>query len=162
MSQINEILERVAEIQLTISIPAGPPITVVKKTFPYMPSDVSTAEAPFFVNELHGGPTDFTAVRGLQRVDDDIVMYLCLQRREQNTNLSLGTKETIAWRDAIFAAFAQKIRLSNPAGIVDKSFVLEARLKDWDFVSYEYGTATWLALRHTLTVRELFPETIHA
>lgn len=157
-SRLNTMMERIASIQLGISIPDsrfGGGTQFVTSAFAYQPSKVNTALCPFFVNEMHGGPTNFLATGGLQWVQDDIKMYLCVQRKEAGTDLSMMVEEAERWRDAIFVAFAQKIRLGN-----DLDFILDAVISEYDVIDYDYGDVVYMSVYCKLTVREAFILTI--
>src|SRR5262245_57645355 len=114
MSNTNRIVERIAQIQVLIEVPGAPRPNVILSE-PYQPSDTNSAVCPFFINELHGGASDIPISAGQQYIEEDVWMVLCVRRKEANTNLKLTIQETVMWRDAVYAAFAQRIKLSNPA-----------------------------------------------
>ena len=162
MSQLNELLERLATIQqtITITVPAsynyvGP--TVVTSAFPYPTSDPSLAHAPFFYNQYNGAPkVEFEAVSGLQRVNNEIDMVLCFTTITAETNIANVYMGVSFWRDAVLSAFAGKIRLGG-----DLSYILDARITKigkFEEVPTE-GGSSWGALAFTIAVRELFPLT---
>lgn len=114
MSQLNAFLERIANIQVNITVPGvGRP--QVLTAFPYQPSDVSSIQCPFWVNSLRGGPSDLPIANGQQFRTTNVYMYLAVVRREANTNLLYSEQQTAQWVDAVYAAFAQHIKLSRPA-----------------------------------------------
>ncbi len=155
MSNINDIMERIATIQKTVSITDGINTSTVKQAEAYQPSDISSVSCPFFINEIHGGRTEFMATGGLQYVDNNISMNLCVMRREAGTNLKNVVKQTEKWRDAVFIAFAQKLRLGN-----DFPFIIDAYITSWDLIEYTYGTTAFVALNFNLFVREAFTLTV--
>lgn len=114
MSQLNTLLERIANIQINIEVPGlGRPQVLASN--PYQPSDVSSLQCPFWVNELRGGPSDLPIANGQQFRTSNVHMFLAVVRREANVDLKYGIKETAQWVDAVYAAFAQHIKLSAPA-----------------------------------------------
>lgn len=148
---INDILERVAEIEVGIVGPNGQPVRIAE---PYLPSDVSRYELPFFINEVEGGPVKFIATMGRQEVQTVLHMHLCLFNRASG-NLKEQMKAALQWRDYVLAAFAQHLRLGN-----DLANILVTPITAWDFVDYEYGSTTWLALRFDLSITEMFILTV--
>lgn len=160
MSQGNQILERIAEIQRTIMLAGGYPAGGIQMAEPYLPSDISSAVAPFFLNAVRGGDTNFMATGGLQFVDTKYEMTLAVQRKEANANMRDVNKETMRWRDVVFSTFAQHIRLSNSSGVQDLTFILDASIKRWDVIELVYGKTSYIALSFDLQVREAFPLTI--
>lgn len=113
-SQLNVIMRRIAAIQLTIEA-SGLPRPQILAANPYQPSDVSSIQCPFFVNEIRGGPSDLPIAAGQQYRTHNIQMMLAVARREANTNLKYNVQETAAWVDVVYAAFAAHIKLSAPA-----------------------------------------------
>jgi len=120
MSYTNQALERIAAIQITIGVP-GLGIPVVLQAEPYQPSDMSSVSCPFFVNEIAGGATDLPIADGEQYVETEIHMMLAVERRVANIDLKYGVKETLQWRDAVLAMFAQHIKLSAPQVLIKSS-----------------------------------------
>lgn len=166
-SRTNEILERIAAIQITIEV-TGAPRPNVLMAEPYQPSDTNSARCPFFINELHGGPARIPISAGQQYVEEDIHMVLCVRRKEAGTNLKLGVKEIVMWRDAVLAAFAQRVKLSNPANDslpgnshVGLSFVVDGEIKNWEAIEYVYGANEYLALMFVFHVNEMYVTTIN-
>jgi hypothetical protein len=161
MSQGNQIAERVAKIQSAIVLTGGYPSSAIAKAEPYPPSDVSSAVCPFFINEIDGTGTSFLATGGLQFVDTDIRMHLCLSRREANMNLRDSINVALTWRDVVFEAFAKHLRLSDtPSGVQDLTFIIDASITNWSLEEYQYGTTSFVGLMFNLKVREAFPLTI--
>lgn len=163
LDQSQQILERIAALQSTISLPNGTPVNVldVQLAEPYLPSTVASAKAPFFINEADGGLTNFLVTGGLQRVETNINMVLCVQRRDQNTNLSLGIKQTLYWRNAVFITFGAHICLGNDpdGGTYPRlPFVMEATITNWKapYDSYTYQDTQWLTVQFNLKVIEAF------
>jgi len=89
-------------------------------------------------------------------------MVLCVLRREQNTNLKLGIKQTLFWRNAVFTAFAAHLQLGNSVQFPRLPYILEAPIVEWAGPSdpYEYGSTQFIALFFTLSVKEAFQLTI--
>lgn len=114
MSQLNTFLERIANIQVNISVPGlGRPQVLAAN--PYQPSDVSSLQCPFWVNELRGGPSNLPIANGQQLRTTSVHMFLAVVRREGNVDLKYSVQQTAEWVDAVYAAFAQHIKLSAPA-----------------------------------------------
>jgi hypothetical protein len=163
MSQLNNILERIAAIQVNIEV-AGALRPNVILSEPYLPSQTDSTNCPFFINEVHGGPSDIPISAGQQYITDQIDMFLCVRRREANTDLKLGTKETVLWRDAVYAAFAKRVKLSNPAddnlpgnSHVGLPYVVDARITSWEApVAYRYAEIEYIAFRFVLEVNEMY------
>jgi hypothetical protein len=121
MSQSNVIMERIANIQITVQVP-GLPIPYVLQAEPYQPSNMSSVSCPFWVNEVRGGPSDLPIANGQQYVTDTVIMNLCVARKEANIDLKYGVAETLQWRDAVYAMFAKHIKLSAPVvGLVSST-----------------------------------------
>ena len=157
VSNINDILVAVAGIQkgITLGIPAtaGFP-TSVQAAYPYMRWDGSPQECPFFMNGVKGGPTSFMATGVLQQVDTDIEMFLCILPWESGQTLEGNLEYVLRWRDAVFTAFAQALRLGSLPP------VLIATVTAWDLQHLEYGSGDFAALKFVLSVREAFPLTV--
>lgn len=145
MSTLNDIVERVATIQSTIVVGE----VQTSSAYPYQPSDISSAELPFWINEINGGPVHPLATQGALYIDDTINMYLCIARSEEGADLKYNVQNTASFRDAVFQTFAAKIRLGG-----DLTYIIDAFIQDWDMVEYEYGTTKFLALLFRLRVRE--------
>lgn len=168
-TQLNTILQRIADIQITVEV-AGAPRPNVIVAEPYQPSDTASTYCPFFINEVHGGSADIPISSGQQYVTSNIEMFLCVRRREAETELKLGAQETIAWRDAVFSTFAKRVKLSDPAddsraGHIHEglTFVLDAHIGSWEApVEYKYASSNYLALKFTLIVNEFYVTTIAA
>lgn len=158
MSQINQILERVAQIQETMQLDG----LKVVKAYPYIPADPVSAQCPFCVNEVAGGPTEFAASGVLQHVTTRIIMNLCIGRREAGLNLIEIEDRAYQWREVLFSTFARKIKLSDPTGAIDLPFVHEAHITAWDLYMRPFGTAEFIVLMGELTVQELFCLTVSA
>ena len=166
MSHTNALLERLAQIQVLIEVPGALRPNVILAE-PYEPSDTSSAVCPFFINEIHGGPSNLPISAGQQYLQEDIWMVLCVRRVEAGTNWKLTLKETVAWRDAVYAAFAERVRLSNPAddelpgnAHVGLPFVVDGVINRWDPIKYVYGTNEYAALKFIFHVNEMFVTTI--
>lgn len=164
--QFDQIMLRIANIQIAINVP-GEPRPNVLLAEPYQPSDTNSIYCPFFINEAHGGPTDIPISSGQQYATTEIWMMLCLKRKEAMTNLKLGARETIMWRNSILAAFANRVKLSNPEDDATGQahyglpFVLDAHITSWEApVNYVYAANEYLAIKHVLRVNELFVTTI--
>jgi hypothetical protein len=122
MSQQNVILERIASIQLTVAVP-GAGIPIILASNPYQPSDANSINCPFWINELVLGlnPSDLPIADGLQYINTNIRMVLCVARKEAATDLQFVANETLLWRDAVFAMFALHIKLSAPSVLIKSS-----------------------------------------
>jgi len=231
MSQINTVLERIANIEITIGVPGlGRPS--VQMSAPYQPSDTSSLQCPFFVNEIHGGQSDLPVANGQQYRETDVYAYLCVERHEADTNLKYGAMNTAKWVDAVYAMFSKHVRLSAPvvniaastntspikittgtphslssgesvtianhlvntsangvwiATVVDycnftiptagngiggktgtavptqpddMGNIIDAYIKNWNLVDYEYGSTNYLALQFVIPVREMYVTTM--
>ena len=166
MSNINDILVRLAEIQVTVEVPGAPRPHVIKAE-PYEPSNTNSSDCPFFINELHGGRPNLPISSGQQYDSNDIWMVLCVRRAEAETNLKLSLQETVMWRDAVKAAFANRVKLSNPAddntpgrSHVGLPFVVDCHIKAWESLRYTYVDTDYLALKFVLEVNEMYVTTI--
>lgn len=166
MSHINEIAVRIAEIQITVEAP-GTPRPQIQVAEPYQPSNTSTTNCPFFLNEIHGVSSDIPIASGQQYATENFYMILCIRAKEHNTDLKLSIQEVVSWRDAVYAAFSQRVKLSNPAdddtpGHAHEGleFVLDARISSWEQIAYLYGDNEYLALKFVLTVNEFYVTTI--
>jgi hypothetical protein len=113
MSQLNQILERIADIQITIEVP-GLGIPVVLRSDPYQPSQVASVNCPLWINEIRGGPSDIPMGEGQQYRVTTVQMFLCVARRDGNIDLSYNVEICAAWADAVFAEFAKHRKLSAP------------------------------------------------
>lgn len=114
MSQLNDFLTRIADIEIGINIPGlGNPWVLSAE--PYQPSDESSFVLPAFINEIHGGPSDLPITDGQQRRTTNVVAYLLIARKEANTNLKYGVANTAQWVDAVYAQFSQHVKLSAPS-----------------------------------------------
>lgn len=156
MSQINQILERIAQIQKTIKVGTSK----VLAAYPYEPADPSSGSCPFTVNEVRGGPTAFYASGVLQNIQTVVVMNFCIARKDSDVTLVSVQEHALAWRDEVILAFARKIKLSNTAGEIDLPFVLEAHITNWDLAPKAFGTSEFIAVVFDLMVSELFPATV--
>lgn len=168
MSQLNQILERVAHIQVLIEVPGAPRPNIMLSE-PYMPSSTASNSAPFFINETHGGPSNLPIASGQQYHSTDVWMVLCVRRLEAGSNLKLSENEKIMWRDAVYAAFSQRVKLSDPAmdnvpgqSHVGLSFVLDCFVRSMEPIKYVYAEAEYLALKFILQVNEMYVTTIAA
>lgn len=168
MSNTNQILERIAQIQVLIEVDGALRPNVILAE-PYQPSDTNSAACPFFINEVHGGPADIPISSGQQYVEEDIWMVLCVRRVEAGTNLKLTSQETIMWRDAVLAAFAERVKLSNPLddslpgnSHVGLSFVVDGAIKRWEQIKYIYAANEYLALKFVFHVNEMYVTPINA
>lgn len=167
-SQLNQMLERIAHIQVLI-VSEGAPNPNVMLAEPYQPSTVSSNTAPFFVNETHGGPSNLPIASGQQYLTTDVWMVLCVRRFEANTNLKLGENEKMMWRDVVYRAFSQRVKLSDPEqdNVIGHSheglpFVLDCYIKSMEPIKYLYADSEWLSLKFILTVNELYVTPIAA
>ena len=162
MSNTNEIVERIAQIQVLIEVEGAPRPNVILAE-PYQPSLTSSANCPFFINEIHGGVSDIPISAGQQYIEEDIHMVLCIRRKEASTDLKLTIKEVVMWRDAVYTAFAERVKLSNPIyddvpgqSHIGLSFVVDGVITSWNDIEYEYGDSVYLALRFIFHINEMF------
>lgn len=154
MSQLNDILEYLATAQLAMSLPVG--LTPIRAAYAYLPADPSSADCPFFVNDVSGGPVEFLAVRGFTRVVDNIDMDLCIARYEADATLALNLENVAGYRDAVLATFAARVRLSNQF-----SFITEAYIDRWSgLIKLEYGSTAFAAITYRLHIEEQFLLTV--
>lgn len=160
-SSINLILERIAALQMTISVTELDQPTVLYACA-YPPTDISALQIPFFVNKLRGGPSDPYA--STQYRSEKIDMYLGLLRKEGAENNSLGTLLTAEWVDAVYAKFGAHIRLSEPThSVPDIQSVLDSYIESWDDeIEITYGSSVYLGLKFTLSVQEMFAQVLAA
>lgn len=153
MSQLNQVRERVSAIQTGISVPGVGP---VQAAYAYLPANLPAANCPFFVNEIaRGGASDLTATGGLQRVDTTLRMHLAVTFAEGDASQELADQQVSYWRDAVYAAFAAKLRLGG-----DLPFVLQALITSWDLERLTLGSSEFLGLYFDLTVREMYSVTV--
>jgi hypothetical protein len=161
MSQINSIVERIAELELLVTV-TGAPRPYVLSADPYQPSDATSLRCPFWINEIHLAPAEFLTTGGLEQRKTTVIMNLCIERREGNVNLKYGMKDTVLWSDAAFTLFGGYTRLSHPTTHVkDIPSVIDAVIKNCKPVQYEYGSASFLALAFTMEVIENFSVTVN-
>lgn len=161
--QFDQIMLRIANIQITVEVPgvSRPNILAAE---PYQPSDTNSIKMPFVINEAHGGPADIPISSGQQYVTTDIWMMFCLKRKEGMTNLKLGARETIMWRNAVLSTFAKRVKLSDPAmddvpgqAHYGLPFVLDAHITSWEApVNYVYAANEYLAIKFILRVNEFY------
>jgi hypothetical protein len=162
MSAINDTLERIAKIQMTI-VAADAARTAIVEAYPYMPSQAISANCPFFINELMGGESDIPISAGQQYLAATIPMVLCVTRKEANTGLQLGVDTTVEWVEAVYAMFSQHVRLSDPVTPFDSlGFIIDAVIKKWEPGTYAYADAEFLSIKFHLAVRMMYPTTITA
>ena len=166
VSRLVDIMNRIAAIQLTITV-TGMDRPAVKYASPFMPATSAAEMCPFFVNRPHNGKSDIGAAgnsppagTGLQSRDDQIDMILCVERRDGNVDIKFGAWDTALWVDAVYATFAQHLKLSNPATSgVDMPEVVDAKIKSWELNdSYELNNAVYMALVFSMTVRERYAQ----
>lgn len=154
-SQLNTLLETIAAIQKTITIPGG----TITDAFPYPVSEASQANAPFFYNEFKGGPAKIAAITGAYELNSDIEMVLCIT--SFNSEMSISQVYTLVsyWRDAVLITFAKNTRLGGTL-----SFILDSQItKVSEYQKVTTASATeWGALTFTLRVREFFAATVTA
>ena len=166
ISRLVDIMKRIAAIQMTITVP-GVDRPAIMQAEPFMPSTSASQLCPFFVNRVHRGSSDIGAAgfspqagTGLQARDDSIDMILCVEREDGNVDIKFGAWDTILWVDAVYAAFAKHLKLSDPATqAVDMPEVTDAKIKGWEFQdNYDLNNATYMAIIFTMTVREKYAQ----
>jgi hypothetical protein len=163
VSQLNQILERLADIEQTVvcTMPDGSSLPVTQ-AYAYLQWDIASAQCPFFANELNDWTSNIWAVGGGlgQHIDTTIPMYLCLQALEQNASLSLGVETAAANRDAVYIAFGNAVQLNAGLGQLlnsdGQTFVLEATITAGAVEPVTLGSTTYLAMRFALEVKEAF------
>lgn len=127
MSQINAFLERIAAIELGVNIigtnPDGssPDVPIVVQADPYQPSNVASVSVPCWINEVYGGTSDLPIASGQQYRTTKVRMALLLARRTAGIDLMYNVQTTALWADAVYATFAQHLRLSYPAMLITAS-----------------------------------------
>jgi len=164
MSYLNDTLERIAAIQETI-IASEAPRSTIGLAEPYMPSQVLSANCPFFINELTDGNSDIPISTGQQFLSITVPMVLCVARKEASTNLRLGVDTTARWLTTVYETFGRHIRLSDPEpdsseNLGPLQFLVDAVIKKWSAGTYSYGDAEFLSIKFTLVVRMMYPTTI--
>ena len=163
VSQLNQILERVALIQsgITCTLPDGT-TGAVTNAYPYIEWEVASANVPFFADEVKDWTANIYAGGGSlsQRIATVIPMHLCLMTVEEGASLALNLQTVCAWRDAVFAAFAASVQLSgghgpllNDAGF---GFVTEVVLKGGRIEALSLGSNIYASMCFDLTVVENF------
>ena len=164
-SQLNEILERIADIQLTVSIPGGTTVSgqvfsggSITDAFPYPVTDPNIGNVPFFYNDYLGGPATISAVSGVQEIKDNFEMTLCAMNAVSEYTMADAIQEMCFWRDAVMAAFSSSIRLGN-----DLSYILEAIITNVSkFQKISIGSAEYFGMTFTLSVTEWYSVAIIA
>lgn len=124
MSQINQILTRIATIQSQIVVTQQnglPLVPFILDAEPYQPSDMSSVLLPAFINEIWAGKSNVPISAGQQYRTTRVKMMLAVQRKEAGINLRYSAQNTAAWVDAVYAMFAQHVRLSAPAILIKQS-----------------------------------------
>lgn len=149
----NQLLERLAQIQESISLPGLGRIT---KAYPYAPADAPQANIPFVVNQ--GMPSRIPHVTpGLYWPESEIDMHFCLANWQGDSRLALANMNTARWIGLIFSTFAAHVRLSPVAtpGVPDLDFIIDAFITDWTNTPYKitYGTADFAGFTFRLKVR---------
>jgi hypothetical protein len=153
--QLNKILEALVPIQLSVST-AGSPAYNILYSYPYMPADPSNLVCPFFINGPKPGPSDITATAGAQYIETAIIMDLCVTPDQKMANQAALLQRIHWYRDAVFVAFAGKLKLGGAL-----PFVLQARILRYvPLVKVSIGTSDYLGSEFELTVQELYPMTV--
>lgn|SRR5574341_176950 len=156
-SNANLILQRIADIWLTVNVAGVGTVTAAYST---QPIDVPPANVPFAVIEsaVKRGPVSPIAVQGQLYVNTPLNMALCVALWTAEPVLQVNLSNVLLWRDAVLAAFSQHLQLSPAAspGFPDYAgFVIDAYITDWiGPVKVAYGTAEYAALEFAYTVRE--------
>ena len=125
----------------------------ITAAYPFGEWNIGSLNCPFFINMLHGGPSNFQATGGLQAVDNVIDMYLCLQPTQQGRSRESSLRYVNEWRDVVFATFAAKMRLGGGPTL---TFVKIAFIKSWEFAAVTVGATDYWALRFELELDESF------
>jgi hypothetical protein len=147
-----QALDSIAAIQQAISVTfEDGTVQQVTHAYPYGEWTVTSNNLPFFVNEMQGGDTNFAATPGLQNVEDIVQMYLCLWPTAQGRSRETSLRYVLEWRDAVFAAFAAKMRLGG-----NMPFVKSAFIQHWDYGTSTIGATSYWALHFELSLGEAF------
>lgn len=165
ISTLVDIARRLAELQMTITVPGMDRPGVIHAE-PFHPSTTSSALCPFFVNEIKQGISDIGAAgsnppsgTGQQARDSQFDMLLCVERREGHADLKWGIWDTALWVDTVYATFAMHLKLSHPTTFaVDIPSVVDAKIKAWKMRDIEMNDVTYLAIEFSLTVRERYAQ----
>jgi len=151
-ANIVQALDAVAAIQAAVSVTfSDGTVQQVTHAYPYGEWTITSVNLPFFVNVTRGGPTNFAATPGLQSVDNIVEMFLCLWPSAQGRSKEMSLRYVLEWRDAVFAAFALKMRLGGAM-----SFIKQAFIQHWDYGVYTIGQTEYWAIRFELKLDEAF------
>ena len=169
LSRINDILDRIAEIQMTVSLD-GSLVNLgrVNTAYARTPADPSSEACPFCVNVIRGGPSTFGA-NYIQEITSRVIMYFCVSRAEADSTLMQAQLNTLEYRDIVFATFASHFRLSKPAdGSLltytlngsSAPYIRDAFITEWDQAELPIGATTFIALKFVLEINEAFVQPI--
>lgn len=148
-SQLNQILDYLAEVQKTIEIEG---LGQVKQSYAYMPADPSSCQCPFFVNRVRGGPISIFASMGRQQIVDQIDMILCVSRLQGDSTLAANLQYVARWRDSVVKFFAARIRFENRF-----SFITVAYIDEWRGLERVlYGSSQFVNMTFRLHIEEHF------
>ncbi len=143
MSLLQDISQAVSEIQGAIVTDDGASVAIA---YTYPQWNVPPAALPFFVNLFRGGPTDFSAIGGLQHIEGTMEMWLGLQPKTAGSSLAANQEYVLSWPPAVWTAFAAHVQLGNP------DLVRESYIKKWDNVIFQYGVQEYYGLRFDLWI----------
>ena len=151
-SNIVAALDAVAAIQSAVTVTFNDStVGQVTHAYPYGEWSITSVNCPFFVNQTNGGDCNIGATQGRQDIDNVVEMFLCLWPTSQGRSREQTMRYVLEWRDAVFTAFALKIRLGGAM-----SFVKQAFISHWDFGAYTLGATEYHAIRFTLKLDEAF------
>jgi hypothetical protein len=151
MSRLNDILERISEIQEGIAVNIGGDVQQITRAYPYLEWSVPSAVCPFFANHIGDFTFAIAATGGTVQIEQPIMMHLCLQPVESGISLASNLSYSYEWIDAIMAALVSKIRLGG-----DLPYIVDAWPKSGGIERVSLGDVEYLALRIDYTVRQRF------
>jgi len=157
VSGLNDVLERMATIQANIvaTMPNGK-TEKVTGAYPYIQGDIPSTMVPFFANEVSDWTSDAYAVGGSlgQHIQTPIKSHLCLMGSEQGVSLAVNLQTIIAWRDAVYAAFAAAVQLNKGLGQIPN--VTAAYISSGGLESVQLGSNTYAGIRFDFPLTEHF------
>ena len=146
MTDVRDILDALAAVQMTIVNPDGEAVAWAGSYFEMM---VSQHDMPFFSNQLTGGPVMVAAAGILQGVRDVVKMRLVLQSYALGESFEHNEQYVLGWRDAVIDTIGQHLRLGGQL-----AQILKAEITNWDIEVAELGSSEFWCLRFDLTIDE--------
>jgi hypothetical protein len=160
ISRPSQILQAIAAVQLPIQISSGVQTQKVTAAYPFLQWNIAGVNLPFFANRLSGGPSSFSA-QNVQLRDSMVEMYLCLETIVEGQSLASSLEYTTDWVDAVYYAFANKVKLGNTqTADMTGPLLLLAYISAWDIVQAQLGSTTYHAVKFDLTVHERYAVTV--